>query len=77
MFKNSLSKPRKPDLEKSKNDNKSPYGCDNALEEEIKNINKLIMEKYVEQAQVRVRLENQGVELRHHKQQKGKTPAAI
>ena len=35
-------------IKKSKNDNKSPYGYDNELEEEIKNLNKLIMEKDVE-----------------------------
>ena len=59
-------------IKKSKNDNKSPYGCDNELEEEIKHLNKLIMEKDAELAQVRMRLENQEAELRHHKQQKEK-----
>ena len=64
-------------IRKSKNDNKSQYGYDNELEEEIKNLNKIIMEKYVELAQVRMRLENQEAELRHHKQQKRKTPAVV
>ena len=59
-------------IRKSKNDNKSPYGSDNDLEEEIKQLNKLIMEKYAELVQVQMRLENQEAELRHHKQQKGK-----
>ena len=59
-------------IKKSKNDNKSPYGCDNELEEEIKHLNKLIREKDVELAQVRMRLENQGAKLRHHKKQKEK-----
>ena len=59
-------------IKKSKNDNKSPYGCDNELEEEIKHLNKLIMEKDVELAQVRMRLENQEAKLCHHKQQKEK-----
>ena len=45
---------------------------DNELEEEIKHLNKLIMEKYAELAQVRMRLENQEAELHHHKQQKEK-----
>ena len=57
-------------IKKSKNDKKSPYGCDNELEEEIKHLKKLIMEKDAELAQVWMRLENQGVELHHHKQQK-------
>ena len=35
-------------IKNSKNDNKSPYGCDNKLEEEIKHLNKLIMEEDVE-----------------------------
>ena len=39
-------------IRKSKNDNKSPYGCDNELEEEIKYLNKFIMEKDAELAQV-------------------------
>ena len=60
------------EIRKSKIDNKSPYGWDNELEEEIKHLNKLIMEKDVELEQVRMRLQNQGVELRHHKQQKQK-----
>ena len=34
-------------IKKSKNDNKSPYGCDNELEEEIKHLKNLIMEKDV------------------------------
>ena len=59
-------------IKKSKNDNKSPYGCDNELEEEINHLNKLIMGKYAELAQVRMRLENQEVELHDHKQQKEK-----
>ena len=57
-------------IKKSKNDNKSPYGCNNELEEEIKNLNKLIIEKDAELAQVQMKLENQETELRHHKQQK-------
>ena len=60
------------EIRKSKNYNKSPYGCDNELEEEIKHLNKLIMEKDVELAQVRMKLENQETELRHHKHQKEK-----
>ena len=59
-------------IKKSKNDNKSPYVCDNELEEETKHLNKLIMEKDVELAQVQGKLENQETELRHHKQQKEK-----
>ena len=55
---------------KSINDNKSPYGCDNELEEEIKHLNKLTMEKDVELPQVQMKLENQETELHHHKQQK-------
>ena len=54
-------------IKKSKNDNKSPYGCDNELEEEIKHLNKLIMEKDDELVQVWMRLENQEAELCHHK----------
>ena len=57
------------EIKKSKNDNKSPYGCNNELEE-IMHLNKLMMEKDVELAQVRMKLENQETELRHHKQQK-------
>ena len=33
------------EIKKSKNDSKSPYGCDNELDEEIKHLNKLIMKK--------------------------------
>ena len=40
------------EIRKSKNDNKSPYGCDNELEEEIKHLNKLMMENYGELSQV-------------------------
>ena len=46
-------------VRKSKNDSKSPYGSDNDLEEEIKRLNKLIIEKDVELAQVQRKLENQ------------------
>ena len=59
-------------IRKSKNDNKSPYGCDNELEEEIKHLSKLMMEKDDELAQVWMKLENQETELRHHQQQKEK-----
>ena len=45
-------------IKKSKNDNKSPYGCDNELEEKIKHLNKLIMEKDAELVQVWMKLEN-------------------
>ena len=54
------------EIRKSKNDNKSPYGCNNELEEEIKHLNKLMMEKDVELVQVWLKLENQEIELRHH-----------
>ena len=40
------------EIRKSRNDNKSPYGCDNELEEEIKHLNQLMMEKDVELTQV-------------------------
>ena len=60
------------EIRKSKNDNKSPYGCDNELQEERKHQNKLMMEKDAELAQVWMKLENQETELRHHKQQKEK-----
>ena len=56
-------------IRNSKNDNKSPYECNNELEEEIKHLNKLMMEKDAELAQVRMKLENQETELHHHKQQ--------
>ena len=35
------------------------------------------MGKYVELAQVRMRLENKEADLRNHKQQKRKTPTAV
>ena len=71
MFKNH-NQNLEDDIRKSKNDNKSPYGSNNELEEEIKHLNKLMMEKDAELAQVRMKLENQETELRHHKQQKEK-----
>ena len=60
------------EIKKSKNDKKSPYGSDNDLEEEIKHLNKFIMEKYVELVQVQMKLENKETELLHHQQQKEK-----
>ena len=64
-------------IKKSKNDNKSPYGCDNELEEETKHLNKLIMEKYAELAQVWMRLENQGAELRLINSKKKKSSSSM
>ena len=48
---------------KSKNDDKSPYGSYNDLEEEIRHLNKLIMDKDTELAQVCRTLESQGAEI--------------
>ena len=39
-------------IRKSKNDDKSPYGSDNEFEKEIRCLNKLIMDKDTELAQV-------------------------
>ena len=46
------------EIKKSKNDEKSPYGSDNELEKEIMRLNKLIMRKDIELAQVRRTLES-------------------
>ena len=50
-------------IRKSKNDDKSPYGSNNELEKEIKHLNKLIMDKDTELAQVRRTLESQEAEI--------------
>ena len=55
-------------IRKSKNDEESPYRSNDNLEEEIKCIRKLIMDKDNELVQVQRKLESQESEICRHQQ---------
>ena len=58
----------KDKIKKFEDNEESPYRSDNDLEEDIKHLNKLIMDKDTELAQVQRKLENQESELCRHQQ---------
>ena len=57
-------------IKKFEDNEESPYRSDNDLEEDMKRLNKLIMDKDDELAQIQRKLKSHELEIRRHQQQK-------
>ena len=60
----------KDKIERFEDNKESPYRSDNDLEEDIKHLNKLIMDKYDELMQIQRKLKTQESQICQHHQQK-------